>query len=58
MRLLLDTHTFLWWVQDAPTLSAKAHAAIAIPSIVSWPRRPLRKALPLFLPITTFEDTE
>lgn len=31
MRLLLDTQTFLWWVQDAPALSAKAHAAIAKP---------------------------
>ena len=31
MRLLLDTHTFLWWVQDAPALSVKAHAAITNP---------------------------
>ena len=31
MRLLLDTHTFLWWVQDALALSAKARAAIAHP---------------------------
>ena len=29
MRLLLDTHTFLWWVGDAPELSAKARQAIA-----------------------------
>lgn len=28
MRLLLDTHVFLWWVNDAPELSAKARAAI------------------------------
>lgn len=28
MRLLLDTHAFLWWVGDAPELSAKARAAI------------------------------
>jgi PIN domain nuclease of toxin-antitoxin system len=31
MRLLLDTHTFLWWVQDARELSARARAAIADP---------------------------
>lgn len=28
MRLLLDSHVFLWWVNDAPELSAKARAAI------------------------------
>lgn len=28
-RLLLDTHTFLWWVDDAPELSAKARRVIA-----------------------------
>ena len=31
MRLLLDTHTFLWWVADASELSAKARKAIAQP---------------------------
>lgn len=31
MRILLDTHAFLWWVQDAPPLSGKARAAIADP---------------------------
>jgi len=31
MRLLLDTHAFLWWVQDAPELSRKARAAITDP---------------------------
>lgn len=31
MRLLLDTHVFLWWVEDAPALSRKARAAIANP---------------------------
>lgn len=31
MRLLLDTHAFLWWVQDAPELSRKARAAMADP---------------------------
>jgi len=31
MRLLLDTHAFLWWVQDARELSRKARAAIAAP---------------------------
>ncbi len=29
MRLLLDTHAFLWWITDAPSLSAKARDAIA-----------------------------
>ena len=29
MRLLLDTHTFLWWVDDAPELSKAARKAIA-----------------------------
>jgi PIN domain nuclease of toxin-antitoxin system len=28
-RLLLDTHVFLWWVDDAPELSATARQAIA-----------------------------
>lgn len=29
MRLLLDTHAFLWWVTDDPQLSTPARAAIA-----------------------------
>lgn len=29
MRLLLDTHVFLWWIADAPELSTKARKAIA-----------------------------
>lgn len=29
MRLLLDTHTFLWWVADAPELSSRARAVVA-----------------------------
>jgi len=28
MRLLLDTHAFLWWVDDAPQLSSKARSAV------------------------------
>ena len=28
MRLLLDTHAFLWWVADSPKLSARARRAI------------------------------
>jgi PIN domain nuclease of toxin-antitoxin system len=32
MRLLLDTHTFLWWVADDPALSAQARDAIAEPA--------------------------
>lgn len=29
MRVLLDTHAFLWWVNDSPLLSARATKAIA-----------------------------
>lgn len=29
MRLLLDTHVFLWWIDDAPELSPRARQAIA-----------------------------
>jgi PIN domain nuclease of toxin-antitoxin system len=29
VRLLLDTHAFLWWVDDSRRLSRKARAAIA-----------------------------
>jgi len=29
MRLLLDTHSFLWWVTDDPRLPASTRAAIA-----------------------------
>jgi len=28
VRLLLDTHVFLWWVEDAPALSHKARKVI------------------------------
>ena len=28
MRLLLDTHSFLWWVTDDPRLPASTRAAI------------------------------
>ncbi len=31
MRVLLDTHAFLWWVEDLPTLSKKARGAISDP---------------------------
>ena len=29
MRLLLDTHVLLWWRDNSPLLSRRAHAAIA-----------------------------
>ncbi len=29
MRVLLDTHTFLWWVEDSPHLVATARRVIA-----------------------------
>lgn len=32
MRLLLDTHAFLWFILDDPRLSAKADALIADPN--------------------------
>ncbi len=31
MRLLLDTHVFLWWLDDSPRLSVPARAAIGSP---------------------------
>ncbi len=31
MRLLLDTHAFLWWISDDPRLSQRAREAIADP---------------------------
>ena len=32
MRMLLDTHTFLWWVGDSPRLPKRFRAAIAEPA--------------------------
>jgi len=32
MRLLLDTHTFLWFVSDDPQLTSRARAAIEDPA--------------------------
>lgn len=34
MRLLLDTHTFLWWVSDWEKIAEPARAAIADPGTV------------------------
>ena len=31
MRVLLDTHAFLWWIEDAPALSKRARSTIADP---------------------------
>jgi len=31
MRILLDTHTFLWWAADDPQISLKAKALITNP---------------------------
>ena len=31
MKLLLDGHAFLWWLADAPELSATARATVADP---------------------------
>ena len=32
MRLLLDTHAFLWWLEASPALSGPARSAIADPA--------------------------
>jgi len=32
MRVLLDTHAFLWWIDDAPALSRKARKTISAPA--------------------------
>ena len=32
MKLLLDVHTFIWWVTDSPLLSRRAHQAIHEPA--------------------------
>ena len=32
MRLLLDTHIFLWWIRDAPRLSSRIREAMADPA--------------------------
>jgi len=29
VRLLLDTHAFLWWVEGSPTLGRRARAAVS-----------------------------
>jgi len=34
MKVLLDTHAFLWWIMDDPRLSATARAIIADPDTV------------------------
>ncbi len=33
MSLLLDTHVFLWWLEDSPRLGAAARDAIADPGV-------------------------
>ena len=32
MRLLLDTHAFLWWIEDDSALGSSARAAINVPT--------------------------
>jgi PIN domain nuclease of toxin-antitoxin system len=43
VRLLLDTHAFVWWIEDSVRLSAHARAAIAdrrndifVSAVVGW----------------------
>lgn len=33
MRLLLDTHAFLWWLEDSPRLGERARALIGDPEM-------------------------
>jgi len=51
MNLLLDTHVVLWWLDDCPSLSDKARAAIAdnnnlivLSAVVIWEIR-IKQAL-------------
>jgi len=51
MNLLLDTHVLLWWLDDHPTLSRKAKAAIAdgknlvfVSAVIIWEIR-IKQAL-------------
>lgn len=37
MRLLLDTHTFLWYIGDAPKLSREAAAQLETLHNELWP---------------------
>ncbi|MCC5844193.1 MAG: type II toxin-antitoxin system VapC family toxin [Verrucomicrobia bacterium] len=32
MRALLDTHAFLWWIADSPSLSKRAREVVADPA--------------------------
>ncbi len=36
MRLLLDTHAYLWWLSDDPRLRAKARDAMADPVAIVY----------------------
>lgn len=36
MRLLLDSHTLIWWLVDSPSLSAAARMAIADRANAVW----------------------
>lgn len=36
MRLLLDTHTLIWWLEDSPRLGRDASAAIRDPANGIW----------------------
>ena len=36
MKVLLDTHVFLWWIMDDPRLSAKAREMIAAPETIVY----------------------
>ena len=35
-RLLLDTHAYLWWLTDDPSLGTNARAAIADPATIVY----------------------
>ncbi len=51
MNLFLDTHILLWWLDDSPLLSAKAHSSISdvdnlivLSAVVIWEIR-IKQAL-------------
>ncbi len=36
MRFLLDTHAYLWWLSDDPTLSTRAREGMADPAAIIY----------------------
>lgn len=63
MRLLLDTHALLWWLDDDPSLSAEARAAVAsranqvYVSAASWWEAGVKQATGKLRLTDDFEET-